>query len=265
MSSTSIPARLHVHYEQGMEGGYLSYQEESKITWQVAKAYSGIWVNRIVRSARNSDLQGVITNAEIFWNEKWVNYSDPILSDPDFKLSSLYKGEHQGDHSADQRLALKYSFKITYPSERLDAKFGKGNWKISKDLTRVTLENGSTLLYADQVQTFPRRPYGISQNTEMRVSVDWNNGTSEKNIQVHEVLVEIWDYKGLHQLKNRDHVTVFDHDSQNVIAEGHIRDFHLNIFSSTYKGFFEKANAVWIEYFSENYRVVVRRSKMFWF
>lgn len=261
MSSTSIHARLIVYSEQGMEGGYLSYQEESKITWQKAKAYSNISVNCIVRSARNSDLQGVITNVEIFWNEQWVNYSDPILSDPDFKLSSLYKGEHTGDHSTDQRLALKYNFKIAYAAERLDAKFGSGNWKINEDLTHVTLNDGSSIYFGDQPQTFPHRPYGITHDTKMRVSVDWNNGTSDNNIPVHEVLVEIWDFKGLHRFENSDYVTVYDHDSKTVMAEGFIQDFRLNIFSSTYEGHFEKANAEWVEYFSENYRVVLRRAE----
>ena len=97
---------------------------------------------------------------------------------------------------------FKYNFRIKYAIQRLNEKYGINNWKFDKNLPNIILKDGTQVHFGETPDTEPSRPYGISQNGLTRVKVEWSDGTIENNCLSSSLLVEKWDFKGLHFLKD---------------------------------------------------------------
>jgi hypothetical protein len=259
MTESRIKGRLLFYTEQGMEGGYLSIQDESLIKLINVDSVYGFGESRKVWDPKNTNRFGTTSNAEILDNNKWISYYDPIFKDEDYKISSLYCGELKGDREADNRLSKKYDFRFKYSEERLDESYGKGNWAIDQVLPNVILKDGTKLIFSDHPSTEPQRPYGIPNDAIVRVTVDWNDGIIEHQKLVSELLIERWDYKGLHSLKEDDIITVYEPKSGLKINENVVFQIPLKTFSQTLDGHFEKSNSIWRQYFEENYDAEIKR------
>lgn len=259
MTESRIKGRLLFYTEQGMEGGYLSIQDESLINLTNVDSVYGFGENRKVWDPENTDRFGATSNAEILVNDKWISYYDPIYKDEDYRISSLFCGELKGDSEADNRLSKKYNFRFKYSEERLNETYGKGNWSINKNLPNVILMDGTKLIFSDHPSTEPQRPYGIPNDTLVRVTVDWNDGIIEHHKLVSELLIERWDYKGLHSLKDEDVVTVFEPKTGLKINENIVSQIPLKTFSQTLDGHFDSSNSIWRKYFEENYEAEIKR------
>lgn len=259
MTESRIKGRLLFYTEQGLEGGYLSIQDESLIKLINVDSVYGFGESRKVWDPKNTKRFGTTSNAEIFDNNKWISYYDPIFMDEDYRISSLYCGELKGDREADNRLSNKYNFRFKYSEERLDELYGKGNWAIDQVLPNVILKDGTKLIFSDHPYTEPQRPYGIPNDAIVRVTVDWNDGIIEHQKLVSELLIERWDYKGLHSLKDDDIITVFEPKSGLKINENVVFQIPLKTFSQTLDGHFENSNSIWRQYFEENYDAEIKR------
>ena len=253
MTEKLLEGRLLLYSETGFEGGYLSIQDTKYIIFNSPRF--GVESDCQVWDKHDLSRQGVTSNAEVLINDNWLELPDPLCRDKDFKNSTLYCGEQNGDLNADKRLSEKYNFKIKYSIERLNETYGKGNWKIDRKLPYVTLKDGTQLHFGDTPTTIPDRPYGIPQNGITRVTVKWNDNNIEHGIISDELFVKQFDFKGLNMLKNQDILKVFDPISKKVICEGQIDKIPLIIFSQTRQGHFEQSNENpnWEKYFVENY------------
>lgn len=259
MTESRIKGRLLFYTEQGMEGGYLSIQDESLIKLINVDSVYGFGESRKVWDFKNIDRFGITSNSEILVNDKWISYYDPIYKDEDYRISSLFKGELNGDLEADNRLSKKYYFRFKYYEERLNETYGKGNWSIDKNLPNVILKDGTKLHFGDVPSTEPQRPYGIPNNAIVRVTVNWNDGIIEQNKLVSELLIERWDYKGLNSLKDEDILTVFEPKTGMKINENVVHQIPLKTFSQTLEGHFDSSNSLWRKYFEENYDAEIKR------
>ena len=252
MKEKILQGKLLFYSDQGTEGGYLSIQDINFIT--LNPPTFGISDNRKVYDINDKKRYGLSSNAEVLIDNNWLQLPDPIVKDKDYKISSLFCGEINGDLEADKRLSEKYSFRIKYSVERLNETYGYGNWKIDRELPNVILKDGTLLHFGDTPTTIPSRPYGISQNGKTRITVKWNDGTTEYQVLSDHLLVEQWDIKGLHMLKDKDILKVFDPKTKNIISEGQLNEIPLTVFSQTMKGHFEQDKTHnWEQYFSENY------------
>ncbi|MEY3371406.1 MAG: hypothetical protein RLZZ175_1986 [Bacteroidota bacterium] len=200
MTEKILEGKLLLYSETGMEGGYLSIQDKNFI--KLASPTFGVTNGNKVWDKNNISRFGQITNAEVLINSEWLQLPDPIWKDEDFEISSLYRGEINGDMNADKRLVAKYNFKIKYSVERLNEKYGQGNWKIDKNLPNVILKDGTRLHFGDTPTTIPSRPYGISQFAKTRATVNWSDGQIEHKVLSDNLLIEQSDYKGCLVLKN---------------------------------------------------------------
>lgn len=259
MTEIKIKGRLLFYTEQGMEGGYLSIQDESLINLINVDSVYGFGESRKVWDPKNIDRFGATSDAEILVNEKWISYYDPIYKDKDYRISSLFCGELKGDLEADNRLSKKFNFRFKYSEERLNETYGKGNWSIDKNLSNVILKDGTELHFGDHPSTEPQRPYGIPNDAIVRVTVDWNDGIIERNKLVSELLIERWDYKGLHSLKDEDILTVFEPKTKLKIIEIMVNQIPLKTFSQTLDGHFDSSNSIWRKYFEETYDAEIKR------
>lgn len=261
MTEKTLKGKLLFYSEQGMEGGYLSFQDSEFIT--LNSPTFGINNNCKVWDKSNTNRQGLASNAEFFIENNWLEFPDPIWKDKDFEISSLYCGEQNGDLNADKRLSEKYNFKIKYSVERLNETYGQGNWKIDRNLPNVILKDSSLLHFGDTPTTIPSRPYGITQGATSRVTVKWNDGSIQHEILSEDLLVEQSGYKGLHMLKNEDVLKIIDPTTKNIICEGQLDKIPLKIFSQTRQGHFEQINQNnnynWEQYFTENYYAELHR------
>jgi hypothetical protein len=263
MTKTLLKGKLTTYAEQGMESGVLCFQDASQIKMTDIKTPFGLHENRKVWDKNDTKRIGVISNLELLIEGEWKNYIDPITKDQDYKISSLYCGELKGSKDADKRLADKYGFKIKYSTERLNDSYGQGNWKIVGSLPNVILLDGTKVHFGDSPSTLPQRPYGITQDAQTRVSVDWNDGITEKEKLTKELLIEIWDFKGLHQLKETDYLKVFSVDNKIVVCEGLVSEIRLRLFSQTFKGHFDQIvdgdYKKWETYFTDKYNAELLR------
>lgn len=261
MTGKIIEGKLLLYSETGMEGGYLSMQDKNFIT--ISTPTFGVVNDRKVYDKNNPSKQGISSNAHVYFENNWVEYPDPICNEADYKISSLFCGELNGDLEADQRLSKKYNFKIKYFVDRLNDLYGQGNWEIDKKLPNIILKNGTQLQLGVTPTTIPSRPYGIPQGGKTRVTVTWNDGSIQHEIFSDDLMIEQSDFKGLHMLKNEDVLKIIDPTTKNIICEGQINKIPLNVFSQTKKGHFVQAklndNCNWEQYFSENYFAELHR------
>lgn len=252
MTEKILEGKLLCYSETGMEGGYLSIQDLKFITLKTPTF--GITDGCKVYDKKDNKRFGISSNLEVLLDNVWLQLPDPIVKDNDYKISSLFCGEINGDLEADKRLSVKYNFKIKYSIERLNDTYGQGNWKINEKLPNVILNDGTNLHIGDTPTTIPSRPYGIPQFAETRVTVIWNDGRIEYKVPSDNLLVEQSDYKGLHMLKDKDILKVINPKTKNVICERRIHEIPLKTFSSTLKGHFEKdESGNWENYFTKNY------------
>lgn len=206
-----LEGRLCFYSETGTEGGYWAFQESKHINL-IAPTF-GVSNEQTVYDNQNTSRHGIASNSEILLNGGWLPLPDPITNDPDYQISSLYKGEEQGDLSADERLMDKYNFQIKYAEERLNENFGMGNWKIEGSLSNVILKDGSRVHFGDSPSSEPSRPYGLPQNSITRATITWEDGVSEKNRKSDTLLIEQWDYNGLHIPENGDEIRIKNIDN----------------------------------------------------
>lgn len=257
MTKKILVGKLLTYSEQGMEGGVLCFQDSIQIKLADIDTPYGLYEKREIWDKNDTNRTGLISNLEMLVEGEWKSYIDPITKDEDYKISSLFRGEQQGDLNADKRLSEKYKFKIKYSIERLNETYGKGNWKLDKSLPNVILNDGTKVHFGDSPTTIPSRPYGITEDAQTRVSVDWSDGLTEENRLTKELLIEKWDFKGLHQLKKTDFLKVFAKNTKKVIFEGFINEIPLRLFSHTFKGHFDQINngksKEWEIYFNEKY------------
>lgn len=223
-----LEGKLFFYSETGTEGGYWAFQDNSCISLNLPSF--GITNDTRVWDAGDRNKTGQASDAELFLDDKWVSLPDPITLDPDYELSSLFCGERRGDRSADQRLMKRYGFLIKY-----------------------TNQGGGT------PTTEPKRPFGIPQNGLTRVTVKWANGEVEFGRRSDTLLVEHWDYKGLHILKNGDSLQIIDPIEKSVVWEGVVELKSYGVFTEHARGFWIHADQMgisredWSRYFFENY------------
>lgn len=265
MTITALKGKLTSYSEQGMEGGVLCFQDASQIKLADINSPFALYENLKVWDKADTERIGVMTNLELLIEGEWKSYIDPITKDEDYKISSLYCGELKGDKEADKRLSEKYNFKIKYSVERLNDSYGQGNWKIDRSLPNVILTDGTKVHFDDSPSTFPKRPYGIPQDAQTRVSVKWGDGKKENRKLTKDLLIEIWDFGGLHQLKETDFLKVYSMDTGEVIYEGLINEIPLRLFSHTFSGHFDQISngdgKLWETYFTEKYNAELCRKE----
>lgn len=260
MTEKILEGKLLCYSEQGMEGGgHLSIQDKKFISLTVPTF--GVTADQKVWDKNDNNKIGLTSHAELLIDNNWLQLPDPIWNEKDFKKSSLYCGELNGDLNADKRLSEKYNFKIKYSIERLNETYGQGNWKIDRQLPNVILKDGTLLHFGETPTTIPSRPYGIPQFAKTRVTVNWSDGIIEEKVSSDNLLVEQSDYKGLHMLKSNDILKVLDPMTKNIICEGQLDKIPLNVFSQTIKGHFaQDQTRIWEQYFSDNYYAELYRS-----
>jgi hypothetical protein len=257
MTKRLLEGKLQLYSEQGMEGGYLSIQDKEYIDFSSPK----YGVSGDVKVWDEDDVSkfGITSNPEIYINESWQPWPDPICSDPDYRISSLFCDEVNGDFNADKRLMEKYNFKLRYTEERANEEYGEGNWKFVEAPTKIMLTDGRQVILGGTPDSIPERPYGIPKDGLTRVTVKWNDGTIDKQRLSNTLLIEGWSYEGLHKLRETDVIKVKDPVTEVIICEGQIGLIPLEIFSQTKKGHFEHINQTrhgannWEKYFTENY------------
>lgn len=133
----------------------------------------------------------------------------------------------------------KYQFKIKYARERLDEEYGVNNWRIEGSLSNVILNDGTCVHFGCIPATIPDRPYGIPQNGLTRVTVVWNDGQVEYERKSDTLLVERFDYNGLHILKNGDVLKIIHPTEDRIVWQGIINLKKNPVFK-------ENANGAWI-------------------
>ncbi len=242
--ATPLRGVLEFYSETGTEGGHWAFQDEKFIQKVPATIVFG---GQKIFDPNNPERSGKVQEegVEVLRGGEWFPLPDPVQSDEDYYLSSLFKGEERGDHEADQRLMERYDFTMVYPSERMktemDEKFGEGNWHIEEDRTDIAVgSNGERFMYGGT----PRadRPYGVSPGQLTRFNVEWHDGTIEQRLS-DSVLQSKWDYGGLHILKNGDQLTIFDLvDPLAVVWGGMIKLKQHNLFEQDVHGLYIHAD-----------------------
>tara|TARA_B110000093_G_scaffold174343_1_gene207488 strand:+ start:61 stop:915 length:855 start_codon:yes stop_codon:yes gene_type:complete len=260
-----LEGKLCFYSETGTEGGYWAFQESKYIN--LRQPSFGVSNEQTVYDIENNSRKGIASKSEVLLNDKWLPLPDPLTQDPDYLESSLYKGEEQGDLKADKRLMDKYQFRIKYAEERLDETYGNGNWKIEGNLSNVILKDGSKLHFGDSPTSVPDRPYGIPQNAITRVTIKWNDGAIEENRKSDTLLVEQWDYNGLHILENQDILKIKDPENSNLIWENKIDLKKFGVFQEHAKGAWIHAEQKgidrekWAEYFFNKYPATLKKKE----
>ncbi len=250
---------LSFYSETGTEGGYWALQDQRFIS-KIPPSF-GVFANRPVWDSKNPERRGKTqSDTEVFLESKWLPLPDPMQEDPDYVASSLFRGEPGGNREADKRLMEKYRFKIKYAADRMDERFGKGNWHLEDEdpSTAVTLD-GTRWMYGGTPNTEPMRPYGAHQNGLTRATVKWEDGVTEQKRLSNTLLVDSWDYKGLHILENGDKLTIYHPDNKKKVWSGAINLREYNLFTKHASGLWIHADQigikrdVWAEYFFKRY------------
>jgi len=263
MKEKLLKGRLYLYSEQGMEGGCLAIQDLNFIN--LTDSRFGVTENKKVWDKNDIKRFGITSNPEIYLNDSWLVWPDPITKEPDYLISSLYRGEEKGDFNADKRLMEKYNFRIKYIEEKANDEYGEGNWKFTKPNSEIVLNDGSVIMMGVIPNCVPERPYGIPENGLTRVTVTWNDGIIEPVRLSNTLLLEEYSYEGLHMLKETDFLKVIDHNTNDTICEGQLNQIPLRLFSQTIKGHFEQVNqnvdelSNWGKYFSEQYTAELYR------
>jgi hypothetical protein len=211
--------RLTFHSETGTEGGYWAFQDEQFITLEPPKW--GVFAERAVFDPENPVRTGVMANdVHVLHDGVWLPLPDPIQTDPDYYISSLFNGEHKGDREADARLMERYGFTMKYAADRMNEAVGEGNWTLEEPTTAVA-NDGKRYHYGGTPHA--ERPYGVRPGEITRGTVIWEDGEEDVRTSA-ELLVEQWSYEGLHYLKDGDYLRIFDReDPSQVVWEGTIR------------------------------------------
>ena len=249
--------KLTCFSEQGMEGGQLAIIDINFIKLYTPKY--GLQENEKVWDDNDNTKAGTTSNPETYLDGSWVPSRDPILDEPDYKISSLFCGEERGDLDADKRLMEKYNFRMKYTQDKANDIYGVGNWKFRKPHSEIILNDGSIVMMGGTPNCEPKRPYSIPLAEFSRVTVIWNDGTRETKRKSDSLLVKSWSYEGLHILNETDYLKVIDQTTGNPIIEGQINLIPLKTFSQTKIGHFE--NGDWEKYFTEEYYAEMYREK----
>lgn len=263
MKEKLIKGKLHFYSEQGMEGGNLAIMDENHIKLHETKY--GLEENRKVWDKLDQNKIGITSNPERNLNNSWLPLRDPILDEPDYQTSSLFQGEEKGDFNADKRLMDKYNFLMKYTKEKANDKYGNNNWKFTKPNSEIMLKDGSIIMMGGTPTCIPDRPYSYPNAELSRVTVNWNNGSIEIKRLSNTLLIEGWDYNGLHILKETDLLKVYNSSTNEKICEGQINQIPLKLFSQKIKGHFENLNenievkSNWEKYFTEQYSAELYR------
>ena len=257
MSETILKGVVFFYSETGTEGGYWAFQDNQHI--QLGTPSFGISNNTTVYNRNKKHRKGKTSNCEIWFQKKWVPFPDPMQKDNDYRKSSLYKGEIKGDHEADRRLMEKYGFKIKYAEERLNERYGVGNWESDGDVSKAILKDGTKVHCGVTPYTEPHRPYGVPKNGITRVTVHWEDGDIEKKCSSETLLAQTWDYEGLYILKNGDQLRIKEPNSERIVWEGIIDLFQFPLFTEEARGMWIHADQKglsrneWSKYFFEEY------------
>ncbi len=206
MNNEIIEGKLVFHSQTGTEGGYWAFQDSNYIS--LVSPVFGVVDGVKVRDINDHTKCGLTSDTEIYLNNEWLPWIDPIIKEADYRISSLFCGEERGDLSADKRLMDKYNFKIKYAAQQLNEMYGVNNWRIEGGLSKIILNDGTLLSFGCTPDTEPTRPYVIPQNGITRVTINWDNGEIEYQRKSDTLLVEQWSYKGLHVLKNGDKLKI---------------------------------------------------------
>tara|TARA_R110000868_G_C10775595_1_gene755085 strand:- start:95 stop:886 length:792 start_codon:yes stop_codon:yes gene_type:complete len=254
--------KLYCYTEQGMEGGQLAFSDLSYIKLHSPKY--GFQENEEVWDNKDKNKKGITFNPETFLNGSWLPSRDPILDEPDYQISSLFCGEEKGDFNADRRLMKKYNFRMKYTKERADETYGTGNWKFKKNNSEIVLNNGNVVIMGGTPYCEPNRPYHLPLAEFSRVTVNWNDGTTESQRKSDTLLIERGSYEGLQILEETDYLKIINLDTHEIICEGQINLIPLKTFSHTLEGHFENINDGndWKEYFTNgHYGELYRETK----
>lgn len=249
--------KLTCFSEQGMEGGQLAIIDTKFIKRYTPKY--GLQENEKVWDNNDNTKIGITYNPETYLDGSWLPSRDPILDEPDYKISSLFCGEERGDLDADKRLMEKYNFQMKYTKDKANDIYGVGNWKFRKPHSEIILNDGSIVMMGGTPSCEPERPYSIPLAEFSRVTVIWNDDTRETKRKSDSLLVERWSYEGLHILNETDYLKVLDQTTGNIIVEGQINLIPLKTFSQTKIGHFE--NSDWGKFFTEEYYAELYREK----
>jgi hypothetical protein len=105
----------------------------------------------------------------------------------------------------------------------------------------------------------PGRPYGIPQNGLTRVTVNWEGGGVEYQRKSDTLLIEKWDYEGLHILENGDKLEIIHPVEKSVVWSGIVKLIPCNPFAEHVRGMWihadqkEMSRDEWSEYFFKNF------------
>lgn len=254
MKNKILEGKLTLFSEQGMEGGRLAIVDNK--FHQLSFPEHGLQENIKVWDNIDNAKVGITSNPESFLNNNWLPSRDPLINDPDYRISSLFKGEIHGDLNADDRLMRKYNFKIKYVKDKADDEYGLNNWKFTGHNRDIMLKNGKVIMMGESPSSFPQRPYHIPLADLSRVTVTWNDGTVETKRISNTLRVESWGgYEALNLLEETDYLKVLSPNSNNILCEGQINQIPLKPFSENIKGHFENVidGNNWEEYFTKEY------------
>lgn len=241
---STLRGRLTFFSETGTEGGYWAFMDDAAITREAPTF--GVFSHTRVWDAEQPEREGITQDdTEVLRDGTWYPLPDPIQADPDYFVSSLFRGD-RGDREADARLAAKYEFTIKYADEiireAMDEKFGRGNWYVDQEDATCAVANGEENYrwsFGGTPRTEPQRPYGVTAGEITRSTVLWEDGASEQR-ESNSLLVEKSSYDGLHTLQDGDQLTIFRKDDPGAVHwEGEIKLLDRGLFR-------EDAFGMWI-------------------
>lgn len=219
----SLRGVLHLFSETGTEGGHWAFQDEAHITREAPEW--GVFEGQAVfdHDGRSGKTIGA-------WHQDGRTVADPMHSDPDYPLSSLFRGQDRGDRDADRRLMERWGFEIHYLEKR------------PGDVPGGT--PGTS------------RRSGLSKGDMVVAHVQWEDGSREMR-RSDTLLQECWSYEGLHVLEDGDHLTIFEGDGNTIAWEGEIKLIRHPLFTEVASGMWIHADQegidrdVWATYFFE--------------
>lgn len=255
---------LTFHSETGTEGGYWALQDREYIS-KIAPEF-GVFSGAEVWDQANPERSGITGDTEVLKEGVWVPLPDPLSRESDYIISSLWKGQEEGDREADARLMAAYGFRIIYQDEAWDEKWGKGNWHYEdEDKHTAVAPDGTRYISGGTPKTEPRRPYGVGKGELTRHMVHWDDGVEEKRLS-DSLLIERWSYEGLKILVDGDHLTIFDpEDLESVVWDGDIHFKQHPLFTEHASGMWIHADQIgidrekWAQFFFQGYPAVLMR------
>lgn len=204
--SDPIKGKLMFHSETGTEGGWWGIQDETTIR-KVPPRW-GLFADHDVWDQEDPERHGRTTAA---WHQDGRALGDPMNYDQDYYASSLFRGQDAGDRDADQRLMERWGFTFEYIEDKPG--YVKGGTPRSP------------------------RPYGVGQSDITVVLVQWDDGAEEYRAS-DTLLGLMYDYEGLHLLKNGDRLKVYFPNGE-VYFDGEIQLRKVGLFT-------EDAGGMWL-------------------